>query len=190
MRNGAGAEAGSANSSSDRHPSRPTPSSGPNYLHRPQAHTSRSSAPPPHPQAQLRHGRSRVLPGPAFQEAASRPFPDRQDLHAHLWPGVAWPGTRRPTQRCGGQGLQTSGGMGAPRPSQSPSDLGEEDSASMVSLQQRFTMNHLNCVSAHFLEKAEVESQQMLASAHYPDMTSTAWFWWMIRALQKGPLGQ
>lgn len=90
MRNGAGAEAGSANSSSDRHPSRPTPSSGPNYLHRPQAHTSRSSAPPPihkpssgtggHVCSQAQLFRRRPV-GPSLTDRTSMPTS-----------GPAWPG--------------------------------------------------------------------------------------------------
>lgn len=175
MRNWAGAQPNSANSDGDRHLSRSRHSSGLEHLHLPPGtHFLLISSPPlPHPQTQIRHWWSHVLPCSAFQEVASRPHSDRQDLHAHLWPGVAWPRTRWHTQWCGVQGLQTSGGMGAAIPSHCPSGLGEEDSASIVSLQQRFTMNHLSCVSAHFLEKAEVESQ--LASAFYPDINRTAW---------------
>lgn len=43
-------------------------------------------------------------------------------------------------------------------------------------------MNHLSCVSAHFLEKAEVESQQMTQT-----VTQLPELWWMTRALREGP---
>lgn len=56
-------------------------------------HTLPAHQPPPHPQAQQRHRQSRVLPGPAFQEAANRPLPDRQDLLPTS--GPAWPGQKQ-----------------------------------------------------------------------------------------------
>lgn len=80
--------------------------------------------------------------------------------------------------------------MGAPVLGDSPSGLGEEGSASIVSLQQRFTMNHSSCVSAHFLEKAEVKSQQMPVVPITQTATELPGFWWVTRALQKGPLGE
>lgn len=53
-------------------------------------------------------------------------------------------------------------------PAAAPQARGKRTRPRIVSPQRRFTLNHSSWVSAHFLEKAEVESRQMPDSAHSP----------------------
>lgn len=53
-------------------------------------------------------------------------------------------------------------------PAAAPQARGKRTRPRIVNLQRRFTLNHSRWVSAHFLEKAEVESRQMRDSARSP----------------------